>query len=110
MEFREDPRWREQLAARKRDLLETDIGPPVLADMQAATPVDTGALRNSLGFDVLSEDLLRFAARQRYAAPVHDGHEIVYRDADGTLVRTGRRVPGQPYMTSALYRHRGGAT
>lgn len=109
-EFREDPAWRTRLAEAKKAFLAEQLGPPMLAEMQADTPVDTGALRASLDFDVIGDDLLRFAARQAYAAAVHDGHEVAYRGADGQTVRTGRYVDGQPYLTPTLYRRRGGAT
>jgi hypothetical protein len=109
-EFREDPTWRANLAAAKREFLATTLGTPLLAEMKTDAPVDTGALRDSLRYDVLGDDHLRFSTDREYAAAVHDGHEIVYRDRDGQLVHTGRHVDGQPFMTPALYRRRGGAS
>ncbi|MEV8439180.1 hypothetical protein AB0425_17535 [Actinosynnema sp. NPDC051121] len=109
-EFREDPAWRTHLAEMKKTFLAERLGPPMLAEMRADTPVDTGALRESLSFEVIGEDLLRFAARQRYATPVHEGHVVGYRDALGQVVRTATWVDGQPFMTPTLYRRRGGGS
>ncbi|NUU26115.1 MAG: HK97 gp10 family phage protein [Streptomycetaceae bacterium] len=109
-EFREDPRWPAALGKLKREFLDTRLGPPILADMTASAPVDTGALRDSLRVDVLDDDHLRFSTDRDYAAAVHDGHEIAYRGPDGQTVHTGRYVDGRPYMTGPLYRARGGGS
>lgn len=108
-EFKETPGWQAHVAVAKRNLLETKLCPAILADMVGGVPIDTGELRDSLDFEVIGDDIGRIGSRDaKHSAPVEEGHEIVYRGADGEKVHTGRMVPAQPYMKPALYRKRGG--
>lgn len=108
-DFKETPGWQAHVAVAKRNLLETELCPAILADMVGGVPIDTGELRDSLDFEVIGDDIGRIGSRDaKHSAPVEEGHEIVYRGADGEKVHTGRMVPAQPYMKPALYRKRGG--
>ncbi|ANZ35252.1 hypothetical protein BBK82_03355 [Lentzea guizhouensis] len=108
-EFREVAGWQAHVAVSKRELLEAKLCPAILADMVGGVPVDSGELRDSLDFEVIGDDVGRIGSRDaKHSGPVEEGHEIVYRDANGAKVHTGRMVPAQPYMKPALYRKRGG--
>jgi hypothetical protein len=108
-ELVEVPGWQARLAPEKRKLLQEKLCPAILADMVGGVPVDTTKLRDSLDFEVIGDDVGRIGSRDvEYSAYVEDGHEIVYVDASGEKVRTGRMVPPQPYMKPALFRKRSG--
>jgi hypothetical protein len=108
-EWRTEEGWRDNIQALGSDLLDNHIGAAVLADMVAGVPVDTGELRADLDKGLTSWDCIRIGAKTvDHAAPVEEGHRIVYKDrATGEIVDTGRIQPAQPYMKPALYRQRG---
>jgi hypothetical protein len=107
-EWREEPGWRDNIAAAGRDLLDNHIGPAILADMQHGCPIDTGKLLTSLDKAMVDDETLRVGSRDvDYTVFVVEGHRIVYRNRDGDLVDTGRIQPGQDFMRPALYRRRG---
>lgn len=108
-ELREVPGWQAHVVAAKRDLMGDKLGPAILADMVGGVPVDTGALRDSLDFEIVDDDRLRIGSRDKeYAGWVEDGHLQAYSGPDGETVYTGQFIEGQPYMKPALLRKRSG--
>jgi hypothetical protein len=104
-EYREEPGWREKIAADVRELFGQLVG-DVLDDAKRLVPVDTGHLRESLDSEI-NGDTARIGTELNYALYVEEGHRVAYRDANGETVFTGDVVPPQPYLRPALYRKRG---
>lgn len=104
MRYEPNPGWHDELEPDKdrwfHDLL-LDIG----VDAEAIAPVDTGHLKQSISVDVNGNDGY-VEAGAHYAAYVEDGHEVVYVNANGDKVHTGKMVPPQPFLRPALYRKR----
>lgn len=105
-EFVEDPDWRERIAQDMRDLIDRLSG-EILADAQAACPVDTGHLRESLKRGI-EGTTARIGTDLNYGLYLEEGHRVAYRGADGGTHFTGDVVPPQPFLRPALYRQRGG--
>ncbi|WP_336156642.1 HK97 gp10 family phage protein [Amycolatopsis sp. VC5-11] len=104
-EYREEPGWREKIAADVRDLFSRLTG-EVLEDAKRLVPVDTGHLRESLSSEIRG-DTARIGTDLNYALYVEEGHRVAYRGPDGETVFTGDVAPPQPYLRPALYRKRG---
>jgi phage gpG-like protein len=104
-EYREEPDWREKVAADVRELFGQLVG-DVLDDAKRLVPVDTGHLRESLDSEI-NGDTARIGSELNYALYVEEGHRVAYRGSDGETVFTGDVVPPQPYLRPALYRKRG---
>ena len=64
-----------------------EIAIDTVTEMQSLVPVDTGALQDSIGYDVTDEGTLNFVAEQDYAGFVEYG--------------TGRQEP-QPYFNPPI--------
>lgn len=96
--------WRERIAADMRDILSRVTG-DVLRDAQAACPVDTGHLRESLR-SATEGTVGRVGTDLNYGLYVEEGHRIAYRGADGETHYTGGVVAPQPYLRPALYKKR----
>lgn len=118
------PDWREQLTVAETTLLAEDFGPAILADMQAATPVLTGRLRNAERFEIVpGED----GTPQLHVGVYPDDEGIIpyklavefgfhgpewvrtYTTRTGHVVHAHERIgnsPEQPYMRPAIWRVR----
>ncbi|MEV4604806.1 HK97 gp10 family phage protein [Amycolatopsis sp. NPDC049253] len=103
-DYREEPDWRERIAADVRELFGRLIG-DVLDDAKRLVPVDTGHLRESLSSEIRGETA-RIGSDLNYALYVEEGHRVGYAGPDGETVFTGDVVPPQPYLRPALYRRR----
>ncbi|HEY1820407.1 MAG TPA: hypothetical protein VGG83_10790 [Trebonia sp.] len=118
-----EPDWLEQLRAAEAVMLEEQFGPAILADMQAATPVQTGRLRDSEAYQVLETGdgpELQIGSFPDDDGPVpyaaatelgFHGEEWVreYETHTGRVVDAHARhgnTPEQSYMRPALYRER----
>jgi hypothetical protein len=105
-QFVAEPGWHDHVMGIERDK-QDQVSKDVLVDMRAGCPVDTGALLESLDEGRIDDTITRVGSRDLdYSVYVEEGHEIVYVDAAGRKVRTGRFVEPQPYMKPALYRER----
>lgn len=119
-----NPDWRAQLSAAEFQLLDGTLGPAILADMQAGTPVLTSRLRDSERFEVVENP---GAAPELHVGSYPDedgpvpyklavefgfrGPEFVreYETRTGHVVHAHMREgysPEQPYMRPALWRVR----
>lgn len=103
-EYKEEPDWREKIAADVREMFGQLVG-EVLEDAKRLAPVDTGHLRESLSSEIRGETA-RIGSDLNYALYVEEGHRIAYRGADGEVHYTGEVVPPFPYLRPALYRKR----
>lgn len=95
-----DPGFADRVAA-LRDELRIKFADAVAADAVRFAPVLTGELKSEIH---RNEDGSQVRANVDHAAPVEFGHRIVDRE---TGEDTGKRVPPQPYLRPAAYRHRG---
>jgi hypothetical protein len=110
-DFAEASGWRAHVELAEMGLLDRDIGTPILADMVAGCPVDTGDLVGSLDKEVFTSVLgptLRVGSRDKdYSLYVEEGHLSAYAGPGGITVYTGGFVEPQPFMKPALFRQRG---
>lgn len=106
MRIVEELGWHEHALEIGRDK-QDQVSRDVLTDMHAIVPIDTGALDESLTWGRTDDTTTRVGSKDKdYSVYVEEGHEIVYVNAAGVKVRTGRFVEPQPYMKPALYRER----
>lgn len=110
MEFHMDHEARAHIEVLIDNMLENKLGPMMKAEVIKNTPVDTGALADSVEMNVdrtkhklyiqaYGDDLREAHNRKYYAAYVDLGHEIV---AWGNP--TGKIQPPTAFMRRALYR------
>lgn len=117
-----NPDWRIKLSLAETRFLNERLGPEILADMQAGTPVLTRRLRDAEKFEVIpgdppelhvgvypdDEGILPYKLAVEYG---FHGEEWVreYITHTGDVVHAHARrgnSPEQPYMRPALYRRR----
>lgn len=96
--------WSAQLHGDIRDLLENQLGPAIVADAQAACPVDTGKLKASI-HQVMRDDGMAVQIHADAKAEDRDGAELDYTYA-GYVEEGTRRMAAQPYLRPALWRRR----
>jgi hypothetical protein len=102
----EAPGWHKHVEQDGHDAVDR-VSAAVLEDMRQYCPVDTGELIESLDRGFTDDTTARVGSKGvKHSVYVEEGHEIVYRGADGELVRTGEFVEPQPYMRPALYQER----
>ena len=110
-DFAEAADWRAHVVLAELDMLDNDIGVPMLADMVAGCPIDTGALVKSLDKEVFTSaesPTLRVGSKdQDHSLWVEQGHLSAYAGPGGVTVYTGGFVEPQPFMKPALFRVRG---
>lgn len=96
--------WTVKLHGPVARLLETELGPAMVRDAQAACPVDTGKLKASIHQEMRADGM----AVQIHAdakAEGADGREEDYTYAGYVELGTRHMAP-QPYLRAALYRRR----
>ncbi len=86
------PGWADRLTPGLTLLLDTRLGPAILADARRAVPVRTGALYRDLGYEA-RDGQLRVGPRGA----------TTYGEA---VERGTARTRAQPYLRPALYRQR----
>jgi hypothetical protein len=104
MRIEETSGWQDDLRPDK-DRWFGDLVLDIAVDAEAITPVDTGELKQSIYAEV-EGDIGTIGAKADYALYVHDGHRVAWRGADDEIHYNGEFVPGQPFLTPALYRRR----
>lgn len=94
-----EPGWEEHFNLAIDEFFEARLGPDIARDARAIAPIDTGRLKESIDHIVI-DHVLRVEAGAPYALYVEEGHRNV---AWGHFVVDNPWVPGQPFLTPALY-------
>jgi HK97 gp10 family phage protein len=96
--------WSARLHGNIRELLETHYGPAIVVDAQAACPVDTGKLKDSI-HQVMRDDGMAVQVHADAKAEGRDGTELDYTYA--AYVEEGtRHMTAQAFLRPALWRRR----
>lgn len=98
-----EPGWEDNVLAAVDGLFANRLGPAIEADAKRYAPVDTGALRDSIGHHLEGHDLI-VDATVDYAAYVEMGHRVAHGPR---MQEVGPKVvPPRPYLRPALYQGR----
>jgi len=100
----ENPGWHDELETPK-DRWFGDLVLDIGIDAEAASPVDTGRMKAEV-YAETEGDTGYIGSKAPYTLYVHEGHRVAWRGADGEIHYNGHWVPGQPFLTSALFRAR----